>query len=95
MTHSNIFSKATRPVVTKFYVETPAAEGTKSVQTDHDTLPTWQQYPYGKTFKIFSFETSGAMALKSDIWHDVPRLFNDLGLTLTFLWQGQIWNIRI
>ena len=57
MTISNIFSKATKPVVTKFPVEPPRDEGTKicSYRPSHMTKIATTPI-YGKTFKNPQFQ---------------------------------------
>ena len=56
--HSVTFSyisKATRPIVTKFHVESPGAEGTKNMFNGSGHMTNMAALPiYGKTFKIFA-----------------------------------------
>ena len=50
-----------------------------------------------KTFKIFFSRTNGLLALKGGMLHQIHKYHqdcsnDDLGLTLTFLREGQLWE---
>ena len=76
MTISNIFSKATEPVVTKFHVEPPGAEETKICLnrpgriTDLATM-----HIFGKTFKNLELQNKSTDGFEFRIYHRILEYY--------------------